>query len=39
MYYRKGRLSFLVSKEVIWLRIRNKEMKAKGFLFRIGREY
>lgn len=38
MYYRYRRISFYLGSEVFWLRVRDKEMRPRGFLIKVGKE-
>jgi hypothetical protein len=38
LYYRKGRVSFYLCRDLFWLRVRDRQMRPKGFFLRIGAE-
>ena len=38
MYRRIGRFSLYMTRNLFWLRLRDKEMLPKGFFFRVGLE-
>jgi hypothetical protein len=38
VYYQRGRLSFFLAWDLFWLRVRDSQMRPRGFFLRVGQE-